>query len=841
MIETPQRRRSKPRIQAQPEPRTQSRPRVSGKFLFAGEEKVYVRGVTYGPFHPDANDCLYHDAKTVDRDFALMAKNGINAVRTYTVPPRWLLDSALRHGLWVMVGLPWEQHITFLDDPATAARIEEKVRLAVRSCEAHPAILCFTVGNEIPASIVRWHGRRNIERFLKTLYLACKDEDPSALVTYVNFPPTEYLQLDFLDFVSFNVYLEKPDRLQAYLARLQNLAGFRPLVMAEVGLDSRSNGVYKQAEVLDWQIRSVFANGCAGVFVFAWTDEWSRGGFEIEDWDFGMTTRDRRPKPVLQSVAKAYRETPFPVDVKCPFVSVVICSYNGQRTIAETLAAVLESDYPNYEVIVVNDGSKDDTPSIAATFEDVRLISVENGGLSAARNIGMRAARGEIIAYLDDDAYPDPHWLHYLAAGFVGTPHVAIGGPNIPPRGDGFMAECVANGPGGPTHVLLSDEVAEHIPGCNFAVRRSALEKIGGFDPVYRAAGDDVDACWRLQELGTIGFVPAALVWHHRRNSLRAYWKQQKGYGRAEALLEGKWPLKYNSAGHLAWQGRLYGPGVLRSVGRRWRVYQGTWGSALFQALYEPNPGTIQSLAQMPEWYLLMFSLGVLSGMGFLWAPLFAFLPFFAGSLLLAVAQAVSAASKGEFPSRPSRRSDRLRLIGMTSLLFLLQPLARLQGRFGCGLTPWRRKQQAVSARPATNIRKVWSEQWRPSEEWLERFEAAVLRRASATRGGDYDEWDLHVRGGLAGAVRVYLGIEEHGAGRQLLRWRVRPVFNTPVAVLAIGLLALAAAGAHSRQFLVAALTGMAGILLALWVYRDCSLASGSAFAAVESLEERKQ
>ena len=71
----------------------------------------------------------------------------------------------------------------------------------------------------------------------------------------------------------------------------------------------------------------------------------------------------------------------------------------------------------------------------------------------------------------------------------------------------------------------------------------SRLEAIGGFDPRFRAAGDDVDVCWRLQERRrTIGFRPAALVWHHRRNSLRAYWQQQKGYGKAEALLEEKWP-----------------------------------------------------------------------------------------------------------------------------------------------------------------------------------------------------------------------------------------------------------------------------------------------------------
>ena len=122
----------------------------------------------------------------------------------------------------------------------------------------------------------------------------------------MNFPTTEYLDLPFLDFLAFNVYLETKESLTSYLARLQNLAGERPLVMAEIGLDSRRNGEVAQAESLDWQIASAFEAGCAGAFVFAWTDEWFRGGHDITDWDFGLTTRERRPKQALQSVVRRF-------------------------------------------------------------------------------------------------------------------------------------------------------------------------------------------------------------------------------------------------------------------------------------------------------------------------------------------------------------------------------------------------------------------------------------------------------------------------------------------------------------------------------------------------------
>jgi O-antigen biosynthesis protein len=82
------------------------RPSVEGKFIFAGDEKLYIRGVTYGTFRLDQDGNEGHDPEVVEQDFALMAANGLNAIRTYTVPPRWLLDTAQRHGLYVMVGLP---------------------------------------------------------------------------------------------------------------------------------------------------------------------------------------------------------------------------------------------------------------------------------------------------------------------------------------------------------------------------------------------------------------------------------------------------------------------------------------------------------------------------------------------------------------------------------------------------------------------------------------------------------------------------------------------------------------------------------------------------------------
>jgi GT2 family glycosyltransferase len=705
------------------------RPRVAGKFLFVGDEKYYVRGVTYGPFKPQADGCEYHDPPAVERDFADMAANGVNAVRVYTVPPRWLLDLALKYSLRVLVGMPWEQHIAFLDDARRRRDLERRVRVAARSCAGHPALLGFAIGNEIPAPIVRWYGHRRVEAFLERLYWAVKDEDPEALVTYVNYPSTEYLDLPFLDFVAFNVYLESQDKLEAYVARLQNIADERPLVMAELGLDSLRKGAATQARTLEWQVRTLLAHGCAGLFVFAWTDEWYRGGHDIEDWDFGLTTRTRMPKPALESVRDAFRLAPFAVDDSWPFISVVICTHNGSRTIRESLEALRRVSYPKFEVIVVDDGSRDATAAIAREY-NARLISQENKGLSAARNVGWREAKGQIVAYLDDDAAPDVHWLHYLASAFLGGDYAGVGGPNIAFAGDKFVAQCVDHAPGNPTHVLITDREAEHLPGCNMAYRRSCLVAVDGFDTRFRIAGDDVDLCWRLQEQGwKLAFHPGAMVWHHRRGSLRAYWRQQLNYGRAEAMIEQKWPEKYNAAGHVAWNGRLYQKALWQML--RWsrrRIYHGTWGSALFQSVYNVAPGKLSMVLMMPEWYLLMALLGLLSVAGLFYAPLRFSVPLLA---LAFVPPAIHACRNGWntcFRCAPGQRLRRLRLSAMTALLHFLQPAARLAGRLRQGLTPWRRRGGDRVVAPRARSVAIWSERcWRSAEQRL----AASRRRCA--------------------------------------------------------------------------------------------------------------
>ena len=270
---------------------------VRGRFFFQNEKKFFLKGVTYGPFRPRSSGVPFPDTDEVERDFTLMAELGANCLRTFTPPPTWLLDKAASHGLRVIIGIPWAQHISFLDSKRTQTEIRRTIAGSVAACKRHPAVFAYLVGNEIPPEIVRWYGADKIRAFLSSLVDSAREVDTGALLSYANFPSTEYLVTEFLDFLSFNVYLHREADFRRYLWHLHNLAGDRPLVLTEIGMDSIRQGTNTQAETLGWQVGAAFETGVAGTVIFSWTDDWyacsGAEGFQVDDWAFGLVDRAR--------------------------------------------------------------------------------------------------------------------------------------------------------------------------------------------------------------------------------------------------------------------------------------------------------------------------------------------------------------------------------------------------------------------------------------------------------------------------------------------------------------------------------------------------------------------
>ena len=766
--------------------------RVDGKFFRAGAAKHFVKGVTYGPFSPGADNTQFPEPAMVERDFALMKTAGINTVRVFTVPPVRLLDAAQRHGLKVLVGLPWSQHVAFLDSAEVQAGIREAIVGGVRACARHEAVFAYLVGNEIPPDIIRWHGARRVEKFVESLVALVRREHPGALVSYASFPSSEYLDVaDFCDFFCFNVYLHDESAFRRYVARLQNLCVTKPLVLTEFGADSLRSSEAEQRDILSWHIKAAFAGGVAGTFVFAWTDEWFTGGHPIEDWEFGLVDRERRPKQAFAEIAAQYLGPLPPPLRRYPRVSVVVCAYNAELTMEACLTSLEKLTYPDYEVIVVNDGSTDRTLAIAEGHPYCRIISQVNEGLSVARNVGAEAATGEIVAYTDSDCVADPDWLNYLIGTMETKRLAACGGPNFSPTETSLVPEAVAVSPGAPCHVLLDDEIAEHVAGCNMAFRRDVLLGIGGFDPIFRAAGDDVDICWRLQDAGyQIGYSAAGFVWHFRRNTVQAYIGQQKGYGKAEALVYGKHPQRFNAFGQAKWSGRIYGDlSSAMLLFRKPVIYSGTFGRGLFQTLYQPPANIFQYLPLTFEWTAASLPLAVAGIVGELVAGGWWWL------LLLPLALTAAMCIKGGLSAKLAPRFEGTKARALIALLIYLGPLLR-----GWTRIKWRLKVLSDGGTaPSGKIgqRGRWQRlgfvlsYWNETGTEKEALLGALMRGGAAANfpvalETGWRDWDIEIAAGPAGAARVVVAGENHGADKRLLR--VRSALRlSPCARIAIG------------------------------------------------------
>jgi GT2 family glycosyltransferase len=773
---------------------------VDGKFLKVNGERFWVRAVTYGTFKANSVGEPFPEFEQVQRDFAAMKESGINTVRLYNVPSDRIADAAHAAGLMLIPDMCWGARTCELDYPQYRQMFYDYLREHTRRLAKHPAILMFSIGNEIPPLMVRWHGRELVEAHLKKLYDISKEEAPNIPVTYANHPPAEHLNLGFLDVVSFNVYLEREKELRAYLARLQSIAGDRPLMISELGLDGHAHGHGEQARYLAMALRCCFEKGLCGAAVYAWTDEWSIFEEKIEGWSFGITDVARRPKPALEAVRHIYSSSLYDMrgkdETQWPRVSVVVCSYNGGKTLARCLRSLLRMNYPNYEVIVVDDGSKDLTKQICRRYP-IRAIHVPNGGLSRARNLGIEAAAGEIVAFIDSDAYADPDWLFYMVTAINEHSAGGVGGPNLSPTTDTFIQQCINYAPGNPTHVLLDDESAEHVPGCNMAFRKSALARIGNFDPTHRAAGDDVDVCWKLIIAGEkIAFAPSAIVWHHRRPTVKAFLRQQKGYGYAEAHLQNRYPSRFNVWGDLVWRGSVYdSPHIaLRREGLpsvfKPKVYHGQYCSAQFQGVYQQFRTWWFQAFTTAEWFMLAMctaaSAAIAGSMQYLWTAIgigIAALLMMSISVGSAMVAGMHAARVGKW-----KRCQKTRAFWIVTILHLLQPLARAWGRIqGHPHAAREEKPYPASARLYGNL---WQR-----HQWLEGMQVHGKMAGWVIRPGtDWEEFDLQVMGPGPCTLQITTVYEDDVAHLcHYMRYRITAKRKKRALAIAAALLAGAA------------------------------------------------
>ena len=762
------------------------------KYLFEGAEKFYVRGVSYGPFAPNSRGEEYPELERVAADFSLMRQLAANVVRLYVPPPLWMVEEAQKAGLRLMVGIPWPYHMAFLDSRDMKRDIRENIRkTAAEMHQFGETIAAYSIGNEIRSDIVRWHGPRAVSGFLAELRDLGKQIEPDALFTYSNYPSTEYLDLSFLDFISFNVYLHHEEDFRRYFTHLLGQAGELPLILSETGMDTIREGEDHQAELLAWQGQAAFELGLGGFIVFAFTDEWHRGGAEITDWAFGLTHRDRTPKPAFEAVARIFANEFPPKLIAAPKASVIVPAYNAAATLGDCLASLRTLNYPNYETIVVDDGSTDSTAQIAEQ-DGAQTIRLEHRGLAAARNAGVEAASGEIIAFIDADACADRDWLYHLVETITRRDAAAASGPNFAPTPASTRAAAMASAPGLPREVRARDADLAQLCGCNMALSKAALTKIGGFNPAFTTAGDDVDLSWRVTASGeTLAYAPGAVVIHERRATLSSYIAQQRGYGKGEGLLAKRYPLR-----DAAEDGIYAAPSWIAAILGGARVYYGEFGRGLFQTVYSAGdsygelPLTIQWIAVSVVCLILGTMnrfLGVIGG---------------AGITITFLAAAARAAST-PLPKARSGFAARIYLW----ILNLLGPPIRSLAR---ERIKW--KIETARSDQFEPVRAIPSD----SSSVLASCREALIRHGLAVAETDgFQSYDLEIV--VPPLIRMPINAVREKDGHVSLLWRTRIAPRRALIVSAIALLVLLAAGLSLRAASAALI--LAAIAIAVFAF----------------------
>lgn len=241
-------------------------------------------------------------------------------------------------------------------------------------------------------------------------------------------------------------------------------------------------------------------------------------------------------------------------------ISVVVPTYNRSNLLRNNIESLLKQDYPKneFEILICDDGSPDDTGEVVKEYiakissPKILYFTQNNQGPAAVRNLGIRNAIGEIIAFTDDDCETDQDWLREIAKSFKDNDKiVGVGGVtySIPEKITPF------------THQIENKEPWS-FPTCNIAYKKDLLDRLGGFDPRFPFTNEDADISWRIESIGQVIHNPKMRVLHPPRPS--SFMKELRAirFLGSEFVLEKKMPDEYKKRKISPYREILYVHGI---------------------------------------------------------------------------------------------------------------------------------------------------------------------------------------------------------------------------------------------------------------------------------------
>jgi len=237
-------------------------------------------------------------------------------------------------------------------------------------------------------------------------------------------------------------------------------------------------------------------------------------------------------------------------------VSVIIPAYNASATLAQALEALSKQNcFQPFEVIVVDDGSVDNTADIVRSFTSVKYVRQENAGPASARNHGAQFARGEFLAFTDSDCIPHEDWISQLMAGFGQTQVGVVSGSYGIANPDSWLARCIFKEILW-RHTHLMPDFPNSFGSYNFCVRKNVFDKVGGFNTAYRtASGEDNDLSYKITSSGwRIYFERKALVDHYHPTQVVKYLKEQFRHGFWRVKMYKDHPRMIKGDGYTYWK-----------------------------------------------------------------------------------------------------------------------------------------------------------------------------------------------------------------------------------------------------------------------------------------------